>query len=92
MNQKTLWPYVSAHRIKSVVTTGRTLIGNLMSRLKSSIVKNMRLGKDARVNRCKRCKRPLTDQKSIIRGYGPVCYKKEQQRLELLLTFIYDYE
>ena len=90
MKQQTLWPYVSAHRIKSAVTIGRTLIGNLTKRLKLSIVKNMRLGKGSLVSRCKKCSRPLTDQKSIVRGYGPVCYKKETERLELFLKLFDD--
>lgn len=28
---------------------------------------------------CGRCNRKLVDQKSIDRGYGPVCYRKVQE-------------
>ena len=34
--------------------------------------------------RCGRCKRVLTDPKSVKRGYGSYCYKKEVQRREYL--------
>lgn len=35
---------------------------------------------------CRRCKRPLTDKKSLKLGFGPICFEKQQkmvmQRLE----------
>jgi protein-arginine kinase activator protein McsA len=34
---------------------------------------------EAKTCRCKRCNRKLKDAISIERGYGAVCYKKEQQ-------------
>lgn len=35
--------------------------------------------------RCKRCKKELTNPRSIIRGYGPICEKIIEARKQLRL-------
>lgn len=46
--------------------------------------------------RCQRCKRPLTNQKSIERGLGYVCYRKvkveqAQKEFERIQITIYEF-
>lgn len=34
---------------------------------------------DTRYIKCKRCNRPLKTEEAQILGYGPICYKKQQE-------------
>ncbi len=43
--------------------------------------------------RCRVCNRPLTDSNSIIKGIGPVCFKKgELHKLQMEFEFVLEQE
>lgn len=51
----------------------------------NDVIAEMEVATVPTIINCKRCGRRLSNSKSLERGYGPICWKKSQERQKLTM-------